>query len=442
MRIVYFILKFTLNYSLRIFYRRIKIVNSPKKFFGRTIYVSNHANSFMDPLVVASLRMPIVFFMTRSDVFTPISRPFLWACQMLPIYREHDGVDTKKKNDEVFKTCTRILSFGRNLLIFGEGFTDDTFVRRLKPVKKGAARIGFQTLEALQWKKKIYMSAVGCNYSDRNRMRSDLLISTSEKFCLNDYKDLYLENPNRAINEVTKRIEELMQDQITHIEDKEQCNFHEDIMTINRKGLNSINYDPALSLKKRWKYSQNLATWMNGLEVKEDAGLNQLKGELSSYFTMLKRFKLNDRLIYEKSKDSSLNKSRHLILLVILFPLMLLGMIHCFIPYLLVKRFVEKSFKRKVFWGSVKLILGKLSIFIFNIPVIFLFYYFIYPSILLSILYLLAIGIFGLAAYIWFFNLQEYKIKRVLENQDISKIVERRNELERKINDLVPDFNS
>jgi 1-acyl-sn-glycerol-3-phosphate acyltransferase len=95
----------------------------------------------MDPLVVASLRLPIVFFMTRSDVFTPISRPLLWASHMLPIYRQHDGEDTKAKNEEVFQKCSRILSFGRNLLIFGEGFTDDTFVRRLKPVKKGAVRI-------------------------------------------------------------------------------------------------------------------------------------------------------------------------------------------------------------------------------------------------------------------------------------------------------------
>ena len=136
MRLVYFILFVTLRYTFWIFYPRQKTINSPKQFGGRTIYVSNHAASFMDPLVVASLRLPIVFFMTRSDVFTPISRPLLWASHMLPIYRQHDGEDTKAKNEEVFQKCSRILSFGRNLLIFGEGFTDDTFVRRLKPVKR------------------------------------------------------------------------------------------------------------------------------------------------------------------------------------------------------------------------------------------------------------------------------------------------------------------
>lgn len=441
MRLVYFLLDFTLNYTLRIFYRRIKLVNSPKIFFGRTIYVSNHANSFMDPLVIAALRMPIVFFMTRSDVFTPISKPFLWACQMLPIYREQDGVDTKKKNDEVFRTCTRILSFGRNLLIFGEGFTDDTFVRRLKPVKKGAARIGFQTLEALNWKKKIYMSAVGCNYTDRNKMRSDLLIATSERFCLNDYKELYLENPNKAINDVTKRIERLMQEQITHIEDKDNCNFHEEIMTINRQGMNGDQYDSRLSLKERWMYSRKLANWMNGIDVASDTALHDLKMELSVYFGLLKKMKLTDRKVYERKLSKSMGRNMNLFMMIVLFPFALLGFIHCFIPYIFVKRFVEKSFKRKVFWGSVKLILGKLAIGLFNIPAIFLFSHLIYPSIGWGIVYYITIGVYALAAYVWFINLKEYKFKTAVSKQNIEKIIARRDELEKKINELIPDFN-
>jgi len=149
----------------------------------------------MDPLVVASFRPPIVFFLTRSDVFTKLTKPFLWAAHMLPIYRQQDGVDTKDENIKTFDECTKILKYGRNLLIFGEGFTDDVFIRRLKPVKKGAVRIGFYSLEKLNWKKKIYIAAVGCNYSDPNEMRSDLLISTSKRICLNDYRQEYEENP-------------------------------------------------------------------------------------------------------------------------------------------------------------------------------------------------------------------------------------------------------
>ena len=170
MRILYLILFLPLKYSFRLFFSAIKTVNSRRKFLGRTIYVSNHPASFFDPLVIAGLQLPIVFFMTRADIFTKISKPFFWAFHMLPIYRQQDGGDTVAKNEKIFRKCSRILSQGRNLLIFGEGFTDDVFIRRLKPIKKGAVKIGFSTLENMNWKKNVYMAAIGCNYTNPLKM--------------------------------------------------------------------------------------------------------------------------------------------------------------------------------------------------------------------------------------------------------------------------------
>lgn len=439
MRLIYFILYFALPYALRIFYKRIQIINSPKEWFGRTIYVSNHPASFMDPLVIAALRQPIVFFMTRSDVFTPISRPLLWASHMLPIYRQHDGVDTKDRNMETFDKCKAVLKGGRNLLIFGEGFTDDTPIRRLKPVKKGAARIGFTTLESLNWSKDIYMAAVGNNYAEPNLMRSDLLISTSEKICLNDYKELYLSNPNKAISDVTKLIEQLMKEQITHVEDENLTSFHEQIMMISRKGMNAHSYDSAIPLKKRWEFSRKLALWLN-----EQTDLSEsqasLKNDLDSYFKLIKKFKLADHIIYEKSVKGKLDSTLDLLKIILLFPLALLGFLHCGIIYFVVKRFVEKSFKRKVFWGSTKLILGVVALGFLNIPTIFLFEAFVYPSYLLGFVYYAFIGIYGFAAYQWAVSIKRFKEKGVINKMDISRFVSKRHELEIRVNELIKEI--
>lgn len=438
MRILYFLLKLTLNYSLRVFYPRMKIVNSPKEFLGRTIYVSNHAASFMDPLAIAGLRMPIVFFMTRSDIFNKKTQPFLWACQMLPIYREHDGQNTRSKNEAVFKKCARILSFGRNLLVFGEGFTDDTFIRRLKPVKKGAIKIGFQTLENLNWKKKIYMAAVGCNYSDPNQMRSDLLISTSEKICLNDYREEYEENPNKVITTVTRLIEKMMQEQITHVEKIDNAPFHENIMQLTRKGMNPLSFDRSIPLKKRWRYSQKLAIWLNNQNLEENKDLSDLKGEAEAYFKLLKRFKIQEHFLFWKKNNPNGSRLKEITLMIALFPFAIVGAIHCVLPYLFVKRFVEKSFRRKVFWGSVKLIFAKLLIAIVNIPYIFLFYYLIYPSWWLAVVYFLSIGLTGLSAYMLFKYFKDFKTKGIINKSDLSKLIQKRDELAAKVNSLIP----
>jgi hypothetical protein len=393
----------------------------------------------MDPLVVAGLRRPLVFFMTRSDVFTPLTKPILWAAHMLPIYREHDGVDTKGKNEEVFKKCANVLKYGRNLLIFGEGFTDDVFVRRLKPIKKGAARIGFLTLEKQNWEINIYIAGVGVNYTQPNLMRSDVLVSTSKKFCLNDYKEMYLENPNKAINEVTKRIEECIQDQLTHVENIENCNFHEQIMMLNRQGMHPVSFDAKLTLVQRWKYSKALAEWMNKQVFNEE--LNQLKEDLNQYQKLLVKMKLSDDLVYSKQHLNTHSNVVDYLKLFFLFPFMLLGLIHVFLPYLWIKKFVEKTFKRKVFWGSVKLLMGKIILGLLNIPFIFLFAKFVYPSYWLGFLYYASIGLFGLALYAWFKSYKVLQINKKLEKQDLSKIISKRIELLERINSLIPKFN-
>ena len=438
MRFFYLVLFFTLKYSLRIFYPRNKSINSPREWYGRTIYVSNHAASFMDPLTSASLRRPIVFFMTRSDVFTPISKPFLWAAHMLPIYRQHDGGDTKDKNLKVFDQCARILSFGRNLLIFGEGFTDDVFIRRLKPLKKGSIRIGFHVLEKINWSKKIYIAAVGINYSDPNEMRSDCLVSTSEKFCLNDYKELYLENPNKVITELTKKVEELLKTQITHVEDIHWSTFHEQVMMLTRKGMNALHSDHSIALETRWRYSQKLALWLNEKTDDEKAHLTPLKDKIEHYFKTIKKDKIDENHVHEMANHGGINRQTDLIRLIILFPFMLLGMVHCAIPYIFVKRFVEKSFKRRVFWSSVKMLLGMISIGLLNIPVIFAFHAFIYPSYLLGLLYYHLIGLFGLAAYMWFRHLKRYKEKGRAKQMDLQTWVQQRSELLAEIHDQIP----
>lgn len=439
MRLFYFILFFTLKYSLWLIYPRKKLIRSPKTFFERTIYVANHPASFMDPLVIAALRRPIVFFMTRSDVFTPISKPFLWACQMLPIYRQLDGGDTKSQNKEVFKRATNVLKSKRSLLIFGEGFTDDVFIRRLKPVKKGAAKIGFQALDDTNWSKKIYMAGVGSNYSMPNQMRSDLLIATSEKFCLNDYKELYDENPNKAITEVTRRLETLMREQITHIEDKEQSQFHEQMMMLTRKGMNPDSFDKSIPLENRWKYSKALAHWLNARDVENDPEIVGVKKEVRGYFDLLKRMKLEDKYVYWKQTNPSGSRAKEIFWLIVLFPFTLLGLLHLGAVYYFVKRFAEKSFKRRVFWASVKMILGKIIGGLINIPVIFLFYHFVYESWALAFLYYALIGIFGLMAYVWFEHLKSFKTKGKVNKAALEKIIAKRKDLVEKVTTLTAD---
>lgn len=441
MRLLYLLLKILVYYPLRMFYPRQKIVNRQRNIFGRTIYVSNHAASFMDPLVIGSLQLPSVFFMTRSDVFTPALKPVLAQAQMLPIYRQHDGEDTKSRNGEVFEKCTRVLSSGRNLLIFGEGFTDDVFIRRLKPVKKGAARIGFGTLEAMNWKKKVYVVATGINYGDPNYLRSEVLIAHSERICLNDYKEAYEQNPNKTTNEVTKKIEQLMQGQITHVQNLNWVFFHEHVSRLLRFGMHPEDTDFSVPLEKRWQRSRALALWMNAQQLDENTELTALKNDLEAYFKPAKQKQFPEKHMADFASPNKGSRLKEAAFLALAWPVALLGLIHAYVPYILIKRFVEKTFRRRVFWSSVKLMLGATAISIWNIVLMILLNKLLIHDAKYATAYFFVIPLTGLAAYLYARYLRAFQAKGRLQRTDLTARQQERSILISRIQQLVPlDF--
>ncbi len=440
MRLMYLFLKIVMSYSLRIFFRKHKVINNPKKMLDGTIYATNHPSSFLDPLAFGEFSRPSVFFMTRSDVFIKPLKPLLSSCQMLPIYRQLDGgEEALKKNKAVFDECARLLKRKRNLLLFAEGFTDDVFIRRLKKVRKGAIRIGFESLEENNWEKEIKICAVGLNYTEPSKMRSDVLISFSDSILLNDYKKDYLENKNRTITSLTRTIEKMMQEQITHNQRADLAPFHEQIMMITRKGMNNECFDNNLSLEERWIYSKQLAKWLNNNKRDQEI-LNQVKSESDEYFSLLKKNNIEENLIHWKHFEKS-SKNKHLFKALLLLPFAIIGFIHCAIPYFLTRKIVKKIMKRPVFWSSVKIVLGMPLIAVFNAWVIPVFYHYIYPNWGLAILYFLSIGLTGFATYMFFYHLKMYKKKSEIQNKDTQQLIEKRNQLSKRLEDFLADFN-
>ena len=417
MRLIYFNFVIFLNYSLRLYFRKIQLVNPTRKFFGSTIYVSNHASAFMDPLIVSVLRRPIVFFMTRSDIFTKWNQPFLSSCHMIPIYRQHDGGNAAEKNKASFRKATDILASNRNLLIFGEGMTDDVFERRLKPLKKGALRIGFTALESTNWKKKIQIVGLGCNYTNPNVMGSDLLIAESAPIVLNDYREQYEENPSKTINELNRLLELRLSREITHIELDQDFAFHEQVMKITRKGMDARCFDPRLSLLDRWGYSKALAHFMNQFQGIYPEKLNKLRQEVSNYFELLNSKGMTEEHFYQAHRKT---KVLNRLAFALLAPIALLGFAHAYITYIFVKRFVENTFKRKVFWCSTKMVMTMLLMQLFNLPVLFLLPKFIGLPFWSALLYFMSIGILSLVWYEWRRALINWKSVRQYKKEDTS----------------------
>lgn len=439
MRLFYLLLVCSLNISLRLFYKRIQFINKPKRFFNRTIYVSNHPNSFMDPIMLGALSKSIFNFMTRSDVFKWWLKPFLWLAHMLPIYRQHDGENTQEKNKTVFNRVNKTLANGRNILIFGEGFTDDTPIRGLKPIKKGAVRMGLTALEGCNWEKNIYLASIGINYTDRNTIGSELLVEYGGEICLNDYRKDFEENTPKAINDITKKLEGMMQDCVIYVADKSNYAFIENIMQITRKGFNHANHDDTIALKARFEYSKKLAHWINENATEENEAINQLKKELNAYFALEKRMQIQDRFVVESASSKTVSRSKELFLLATAWPIAILGAIQGFIPYFLAKKLTEKIMKRKVFWGSVKMLLGKVFGTIYSLPIVIWLTKNYFPHWSFGVIYFLFVApVLWKISYDYGTWFKEYLLKGKMKRADLSKFVTKRQQLAQQIAELVP----
>lgn len=438
MRPIYLLLKISLNISLRLFYKRFFVYRKHYKFFGSTIYVSNHPNSFMDPIMIGAVNIPIVHFMTRSDVFKWWLKPVLWASHMLPIYRQHDGHDTKGKNHDVFNKVNKSLKIGRNILIFGEGFTDDIPIRGLKPIKKGPVRMGFGALESINWKKKIYICGMGVSYTDRNTVGSEFVVDNATKICLNDYKEEYLEHPSKVINELTKRIEKDMQECIVYVANPKFYSLLENVMQITRKGYSHANHDKRIPLVKRWKYSKELATWINNHVTEESTEILELQQELDAYFKLEQRMKIQDRFVLSKKQPELASTFLNWMFLILCWPMAIIGFIHGFIPYIISKKVTEKIMHRKVFWGSVKMMMAKLIGSIYNIPIVIFVTKMYLPHWTLGVLYFFIAPVFWRIFYEYIQQIKEIKLKGKMKGVDLSKFEEKREALEKRIHELIP----
>jgi len=274
----------------------------------------------------------------------------------------------------------------------------------------------------------IKVQGLGINYSNPGVFRSEILIAESDPIVLNDYKEAYLDNPSKVITELNRELELRMQAQITHVKSDEHIMLHEQIMMLTRKGLNVFCYDPALSLEKRWKYSQNLAEQINTPHIAEQIEKSGLITALNQYFAELKSRKLSEAELYWFTLSSHWRLRTFFVLLMQL-PFFFAGIVHVAAPYFFVKKFVERKFKRPVFWSSTKMAMLLVLMPLWNLILFWFAAHFLYLEWWLWILLFFAVYPVTLGFYLFRRN-ATLLIKSFRFNaQSLEKVVEMRNTL-------------
>lgn len=234
----WYFVKYFVKSSLFFYSKKIKVTgkeNIPKK--GAILFMVNHPNGLIDPLIIAINNPRVQHFLVRAAVFKkPLVKKFLGTLNLMPIYRIRDGVQQLGRNQEIFEKCFSIFDKQKSLMIFPEGSHDRR--RTIRPLSKGFSRIVFGALERnpdLQ----IHIVPVGLTYQNSSVYPSNISLKYGTPILANDYYNA--EN----INAETKKLKDAISSQLetlsVHIPNNE--NYEDTLAKLNKANVDFTKVD-------------------------------------------------------------------------------------------------------------------------------------------------------------------------------------------------------
>ncbi len=318
--IVYTLLTAFLRLVTRIFFRTIEVVGREHvPTTGPLIFVGNHPNSLVDPVVITTTCGRRVRFAARDGLFSTPVRPILWALGSVPIKRRQDQPEggAQVDNAGAFDALHAVLAKGEAFGIFPEGvsYTEP----ELQPLKTGAARIA---LSALAEGIAVTIVPVGLHYRRKQHFRSRVLVQFGRPLVLDaGWKERWAADARTAARTLTSDIELALR-----------------ALTLNAKDFDTLRvldgvrrlYVPperALSLAEEAEVTRRLvAHWEAKKDVPEVRAFYE---EVASLLAILDALGLSDWDLRKPPSrfDWSLRVLRHAVLVLVQVPLALPGLL-------------------------------------------------------------------------------------------------------------------
>ena len=208
---LYFLVRPVARYVLRYYYRHIDLAgleHIPRD--AAVILAANHPTAFIEPCLLACFQSRPLHFLARGDLYkNRLTTWVLRALHILPVYRIQDGGYGKlTENYATFADCHAVLSGRRALMILAEGRC--IHEKRLRPLKKGTARIALGALDRDSTLPEIYIVPVGVNFAAADRVRSTVMIRCGKPLLASSYLTAYRKNEAGGIRQLTEDLREAL----------------------------------------------------------------------------------------------------------------------------------------------------------------------------------------------------------------------------------------
>ncbi len=393
----YYLLKIYSRVMHYLYYGRIRVKGKsnipPDK---PLIFAPNHQNALMDALAVLFTIPGQMVFLARADIFRrSFFSSLLTFLKILPIYRIRDGYSTLQSNSEIFRKTVDVLRSNRPIVILPEGNHEG--IHKLRPLKKGIARIAFQTAEACDFNLDIHIIPVGLDYSRYEKSGSELLIQYGIPIRVLDYAGSYKENPPKAINSLIAELKSGISKLMIDIQNEE---YYEMIDIVRRYYSYTLMKEAGIRITPWNRYSAEIETikilekYLS--ENPDDEIVKKLEETAMNYRLAVGYNKLHFRNP-EEGRWPVWKFLLQGLLFLITLPLFMAGFINNILP-VLVPKSIEKRIKDVQFRSSFKFGLSILTFPFFYLLQTLLFYLIIPLPGIYTLWYLVSLPLTGLIA--------------------------------------------
>ncbi len=291
--------------ALGVYFRKIYIVNREVLQVDKPIILAaNHPTAFIEPCILACWLDKPLSFIARGDLYVRsllLRKIYDWV-HMTPIFRREDtGYSNLTSNYATFEKCYKTLEKKMPLMILAEGST--CHEKRLRPMRKGTARIIFGALEK-HGDMDIHLVPIGINYTNSDKFRSVAMIEIGEPIRCSDYTDLFNESAPKAVNQLTKEMGSRLKEKVIHINKKVDDELVELFFTLEENEIKETIFPVAVEKSDLFIAQKNIANYINELSSSEK---ELLKENAVAYYDKLSKNKISDHGLMNRNYDSFKN---------------------------------------------------------------------------------------------------------------------------------------
>ncbi|MBL8740482.1 MAG: 1-acyl-sn-glycerol-3-phosphate acyltransferase [Myxococcales bacterium] len=314
---------------LKLYFSGIEEVGErPAPTTGGRVFVSNHKNALIDPILVLTHAPCDISPLGKSTLWQmPGLKWLLDLADAVPVQRRSDDPNkAASANDEMFDKIAQHLARGGNVLVFPEGTShNEPHMIRLKT---GAARMLDRARKL--GARDLSFQAVGLEFDSRHKFRSKAVVAYGPARALDD---LYTDAAEgEHVEHVTQRMHDDLADMVIEGATWEERRLVLRVAELIRNESASAASDPAASLSfaEAVRVAQGVERARDALEKNAAGHIEEVSRSVDRYFTSLERLGLGDEQVKGNAPPHAKEASVVGWLALPLFPV---GVALYFLPY-------------------------------------------------------------------------------------------------------------